>query len=281
MCRLSSKTRRSRYQTSWHGLKPAIIIAIAFVLIVGVSVTSISAQFQTDIPAWVKGVANFWVEGNISDSEFGESLSFLIEQNIIQVEMPETDDYQKINTIRNLEVENKKLEAENKKLKNDVSILEAENKRLNLTIDNLLFTPPDLSYPEIPSFYEIRYDVDDVLNIGGLTIDLHSFGFMEPKPDEFSIDMDIRYTRGGSAVEFEVTQVRVKTDNNFTYEADKTQFLRFNGFYSEDDTNRGIVRVDDVQRELESNFEILIFVREIERGYYVQDYIFTFPYTLD
>ncbi len=262
-------------------MKKILLFAVISVLIVSVSVTSISAQFQSEIPAWVKGVANFWVEGNISDSEFGDSLSFLIEQNIIQVEMPDSDEYQNIKTIREQVVENKKLEAENKKLKNDVLILEAENKRLNLTIDNLLFTPPDSSYTEIPSFNEIRYDVDDVLNIGGLNIDIHSFGFLEPKPDEFSIDMDIRYTRGGSAVEFEVTQVRVKTDNNFTYEADKTQFLRFNGYYSEDDANRGIVRVDDVQRELKGKFEILIFVREIERGYYVQDYIFTFPYNLE
>jgi len=85
-------------------MKSVIIIAIAFVLISGISIASISAQSQTDIPAWVKGVASFWVEGNINDSEFGESLSFLIEQNIIQVEMPATDNYQNINTIRNLEL---------------------------------------------------------------------------------------------------------------------------------------------------------------------------------
>ncbi len=99
-------------------MKKILLFAVISVLIVSVSVTSISAQSQIDIPAWVKGIANFWVEGNISDTEFGESISFLIEQNIIQVEMPETDDFQTTKKIRNLEVENKILEAHNKKLKN-------------------------------------------------------------------------------------------------------------------------------------------------------------------
>jgi len=129
-------------------VKKILLFAVISVLMVSVSVTSISAQFQTDIPAWVKGVANFWVEGNISDSEFGESISFLIEQNIIQVEMPETDDFQNISTIRNLEVENKKLETENKRLKNDISILKNQNKELNSILDSLLDLPSEYSSQE-------------------------------------------------------------------------------------------------------------------------------------
>jgi len=120
-------------------VKKILLLAVIFVLIVSVSVTSISAQFQTEIPIWVKGVANFWVEGNISDSDFGESISFLIEQKIIQVEMPNTDDkFQDTSRIRDLVVENKKLEAENRKLKNEISILKNENRELNSLVDSLL-----------------------------------------------------------------------------------------------------------------------------------------------
>lgn len=39
-----------------------------------------------EIPAWVKGVAQFWVEGNINDSEFGEAITFLIEEEIITID---------------------------------------------------------------------------------------------------------------------------------------------------------------------------------------------------
>ena len=112
-------------------MKKILLFAVISLVIVSVSITSISAQFQSEIPVWVKGVANFWVDGNISDSDFGESISFLIEQNIIQVEMPESDDFQNINTIRNLVVENKKLETENKKLIQ-------ENLRLNDSLDDLI-----------------------------------------------------------------------------------------------------------------------------------------------
>jgi len=124
-------------------VKKILLLAVISVLIVSVSVTSISAQFQSDIPAWVKGVANFWVEGNISDTEFGESISFLIEQSIIQVEMPEIDDYQTTKKIRELVVENKKLEVENKRLKNDISILKNENRELNSLVDDLLYSSPE------------------------------------------------------------------------------------------------------------------------------------------
>jgi len=86
-------------------MKPVIIIAIAFVLIVGVSVTTISAQSQYDIPAWVKGIAGFWAEDKITDSEFGEGLAFLIDNEIIKV--PKIQELQ--NKITQLEDENAEL----------------------------------------------------------------------------------------------------------------------------------------------------------------------------
>jgi len=120
-----------------------LLFAVVSILIVSVSVTSISAQSQSEIPAWVKGVANYWVDGNISDSDFGESITFLIEQNIIQVEMPESDDFQNVNKIRDLVVENKKLEAENKKLATENKKLKQENARLNDLVNDLIGTNTD------------------------------------------------------------------------------------------------------------------------------------------
>ena len=73
----------------------------------GVAFTSISALIQYDIPSWVKGVANFWAEGNISDSEFGEALSFLIDNEIIKV--PKIQELQ--NEITQLKAENSELRA--------------------------------------------------------------------------------------------------------------------------------------------------------------------------
>jgi len=94
-------------------VKKILLFAVVSVLIVSVSVTSISAQSQYDIPAWVKGIAGFWAEDKISDSEFGEGLSFLIDSNIIKV--PLIQELQ--NEISQLESTVTQLETENKELR--------------------------------------------------------------------------------------------------------------------------------------------------------------------
>lgn len=91
---------------------------ILVIFVIGVSVTtflSVSAQQNYEIPAWVKGVAGFWSDDRISDQEFGEGLSFLIEQGIIKV--PE---------IEKLRQENSQLKNEVKELENDISRLEGK-----------------------------------------------------------------------------------------------------------------------------------------------------------
>ncbi len=97
--------------------KYLILIIFAASLLMGT--IDISAQ-STEIPGWIKGVANFWAEGNINDSEFGEAISFLIEQGIIVVNMP--------NQANNSELEQKisSLESENNLLKNENSKLQSE-----------------------------------------------------------------------------------------------------------------------------------------------------------
>ena len=124
-----------------------IIVIIAVVFGIGLSVSSISAQSQTEIPAWVKGVANFWVEGNIGDAEFGEAIAFLIEQNIIEVETPA----ETVNKIMHLEIDNRKLEIENEKLKKEVSYLKELLGHYHITIPRQSTPPPEptLSKEEI------------------------------------------------------------------------------------------------------------------------------------
>lgn len=38
------------------------------------------------IPAWIKGVAVYWIEGSITDEKFVEVLQFLIEHEVIKIE---------------------------------------------------------------------------------------------------------------------------------------------------------------------------------------------------
>ena len=77
----------------------------------GISIGGIYAQSSYEIPSWVKGIAGFWAEGNISDAEFGEGLTFLIDSGIIEVP-------------KIVELENKivQLENENKELRNKLNV---------------------------------------------------------------------------------------------------------------------------------------------------------------
>jgi hypothetical protein len=269
-------------------LKHVFIVGLVVVLglVMGISLNA-SAE-ESLIPAWVKGVANFWVEGNISDSEFGESISFLIEQNIITVELPLESGFQNTDIIRNLEVENKKLQNEVKELKNKIISLEIQNNLLS-KLSSPDYNPPAYNPPAYnppaynpPTYYdsnEIRYDVDDVLNIGGLSVHVNSFGFLEPNTDEFSIDMSLKYTRGGSPVEFYVSQIKVTTDDNYSYVASSSDFLALNGMYSHNVESKAIVIVNGVPRDLDGDFEILVTVEEYG-NYGGGSNSFTFPYSL-
>jgi len=60
---------------------------ILFVILISVSIGTASmsnAQLGT-VPDWFKGVAGFWAEGKITTTEFLDGITFLIEQEVIQV----------------------------------------------------------------------------------------------------------------------------------------------------------------------------------------------------
>jgi len=80
------------------------------ILIFGTLVFStVNAQGKYDIPSWVKGVAGFWAEDKITDDDFGDGLSFLIEEDIIKVPKIES----LIQQVAQLEAKVNQLEQEN------------------------------------------------------------------------------------------------------------------------------------------------------------------------
>jgi len=110
--------------------KIATIFGISLsIILLTVIIPSYSSSY--DIPSWVKGVANFWVEGNISDNEFGEAITFLIEQEILRVEMPNTAD--------NSELQNKinQLESEKARLQNEITQLKGKNSQLQNELNSI------------------------------------------------------------------------------------------------------------------------------------------------
>jgi hypothetical protein len=65
-----------------------LLIPVILSIIILLGITTIYADEDeelTTIPSWIKGVANFWIDGGINDAEFIEALEFLIDSNIIKL----------------------------------------------------------------------------------------------------------------------------------------------------------------------------------------------------
>ena len=107
---------------------PVFAISIITIGLLPVFTPSDAESSEYDIPTWVKGIAGFWVEDRISDQDFGDGLSFLITEGIIEIPLLES------------------LQAQVTDLENQVELLENQKKELEdekatLKI-NLIRDPP-------------------------------------------------------------------------------------------------------------------------------------------
>ena len=59
---------------------------LLFALVVGVVAFPLAASAQSDaVPAWVKNTAGWWADDQISETEFVNSMEYLIDSGIIQL----------------------------------------------------------------------------------------------------------------------------------------------------------------------------------------------------
>ena len=61
-------------------------IILLFVLVTGIAAFPLAASAQSDaIPAWIKNTAGWWADDQISETEFVNSMEYLIDSGIIQI----------------------------------------------------------------------------------------------------------------------------------------------------------------------------------------------------
>jgi len=163
------------------------LLAIIAVISVSLIFSAVSAQGQYSIPSWVKGVAGFWAEDKITDNDFGEALSFLIEEYIIKI--PEIE-----------------------KLKTQVKDLQEENEWLRSQLNDQGITPIPLektSTVEIDlSLSKNSYEEGEVIVISG-SVEI----IIE------DTDMRIQMIRLGENDEetiVEIAQIQVAQDGTFS-----------------------------------------------------------------
>ena len=69
-------------------MKPVFIIAIAVIFVTGIGLSiNVSAEEKL-VPAWIKNTVAFWVDGQVSDTEFLNAIGYLVSENIIQPPTP-------------------------------------------------------------------------------------------------------------------------------------------------------------------------------------------------
>jgi len=81
-----------------------LLVLIPFLLTAGLF-SFISAQEESQIPAWIKTAIGFWVNEQVSDEEFLKAIEYFIENKIIQVPSQTTDDILLINNLQILQAE--------------------------------------------------------------------------------------------------------------------------------------------------------------------------------
>jgi len=97
-------------------LLPFFAISVITIGFLPVFAPSDGESQEYDIPSWVKGIAGFWVDDRISDQDFGDGLSFLITEGIIQVPLIESLQNQVTELENQVELlENQKRELEDEK----------------------------------------------------------------------------------------------------------------------------------------------------------------------
>lgn len=138
-------------------MKKNIFLTLIIIFSVGISFTAVSAQSDYQIPSWVKGIAGFWAEDKITDSEFAEGLTFLIDNDIIKVP-------------KIVELENKivQLENENNELRSKLSL------------------PTQICDESYPDVCIAPYPPD--LNCGDIMF--ANFRVLQPDPHGFDRDRD-------------------------------------------------------------------------------------------
>ena len=110
--------------------------------------TFVSAQEESQIPAWIKTAVGFWVNDQITDEEFLNAIEYFVENEMIKVPSQTTDDKILINNLQILQAEI------NMKIEQSRELVHLPQIQQSLEESNAAFTATD--YPE-----EIMKQVED------------------------------------------------------------------------------------------------------------------------
>ena len=185
----------------FQGKKSILITTIVLGIVFSVMTFSATyAQEKYEIPSWIKQTAGFWAEEKISDQDFGESLSFLIENEIINIPQMEK-----------LKIENQQLKEEMKSFEERLQIVEGKSGPILQNFDE------DLQIKVYSNKKE--FGPNDSIVI---------FGTVNKVIDEQKVGIVFSDANGKTAA---IAKIQPNDDGSFGFVADGPKF-RHSGFYT-------------------------------------------------
>ena len=118
--------------------KPVIVISSILLFGIGLGLLITASAEESLIPSWIKNTAGWWSEGEVADSEFINSMKWMIENNVLKVSEPQevSDEYiEEYKDWAHREINKYKDYSE--KLKTDIDELEDRNKFLEFEVSKL------------------------------------------------------------------------------------------------------------------------------------------------
>ena len=103
--------------------KPVIVISLILVAGVGIGLSINASAEEGLIPDWIKNTAGWWSEGAVEDTDFINSMQWLIENKVLQVST--TGDGELKIEADKIYIENQELKKENEELRTKLANMDA------------------------------------------------------------------------------------------------------------------------------------------------------------
>jgi len=204
-------------------LRKGQILVISVVTISLVTVLSIDAQQDFEIPQWVKNTALWWGQGDISDADYISGINFLIDQKILRVSTTQDDDGWK--------AEADKLYKENERFKDQVAFLKERIMEQEIEIKYLTKsseTDSDTKY--VPPPRDNIHPEDREFTAGPFRFHVTEAGFawgdVDGKNVEFyQVSLEVTNIRGTS-VDYVPSQISLIDSDGYALQHEYTNGLK-------------------------------------------------------
>ena len=152
-----------------------ILLSVLVITIIfsGITISSIFAEQNSQIPEWVRNNALWWGQGQISDSDFISAITYLIDNNVLRISQPQIVDEKYFGEYKEWATDEiGKYKEYSEQLKTHIDVLDAENRKLRNDLQ-----------------YEKQSSLDDLLEKFTLKSELERYKDYSKEVEEYAKEL--------------------------------------------------------------------------------------------